>query len=178
MQAFPYRSSEFCAQKLRSLNPARLASPPPPVSDGMTPGIVRDGRDTNTQMVKVFGCRQAYESGMTMLVVSHEMQFVHDVASRVVFMDGGQIVEQGRPREIFRDRPKSERLAAAAKRFFKRLLQGLRYKPRRIITDGLRSYGVAQRAILPDVRHRLAGISRMSSTRLFWRGRAIFSLHG
>jgi polar amino acid transport system ATP-binding protein len=51
-------------------------------------------------------------SGMTMLVVSHEMQFVHDVASRVVFMDGGQIVEQGRPREIFRDRPKSERLAA------------------------------------------------------------------
>jgi ABC-type multidrug transport system ATPase subunit len=125
----------------------------------MTPGIVRDGRDTNTQMVKVFGCRQAYESGMTMLVVSHEMQFVHDVASRVVFMDGGQIVEQGRPREIFRDRPKSERLAAAAKRFFKRLLQGLRYKPRRIITDGLLSYGVAQRAILPDVRHRRAGIS-------------------
>jgi putative transposase len=32
----------------------------------------------------------------------------------------------------------------AAKRFFKRLLQGLRYKPRRLITDGLRSYGVAQ----------------------------------
>ena len=63
-------------------------------------------------MVKVFGCRQAYESGMTMLVVSHEMRFVHDVASRVVFMDGGQIAEQGRPQEIFRDRPKSERLAA------------------------------------------------------------------
>jgi putative transposase len=37
------------------------------------------------------------------------------------------------------------RNAAAAKRFFKRLLQGLRYKPRRLITDGLRSYGVAQR---------------------------------
>ena len=31
---------------------------------------------------------------------------------------------------------------AAAKRFFKRLLQGLRYKPKRLITDGLRSYGV------------------------------------
>ena len=46
------------------------------------------------------------------------------------------------------------RNASAAKRFFKRLLAGLRYKPRRIVTDGLRSYGVAQREALPDVRHR------------------------
>ena len=36
----------------------------------------------------------------------------------------------------------------------KRLLRGLRYKPRRLITDGLRSCGAAQRAIIPDVRHR------------------------
>ena len=46
------------------------------------------------------------------------------------------------------------RNGAAAKRFFKHLLHGLQYKPRRLITDGLRSYGVARRAILPDVRHR------------------------
>ncbi len=46
------------------------------------------------------------------------------------------------------------RNAKAAKRFFKRLLKGLRYKPRRLITDGLRSYGVAQREVLPEVRHR------------------------
>ena len=46
------------------------------------------------------------------------------------------------------------RNGAAAKRFFRRLLRGLKYKPRRLITDGLRSYGVAQRAVLPDVRHR------------------------
>jgi putative transposase len=46
------------------------------------------------------------------------------------------------------------RNAMAAKRFFKRLLKGLRYKPRRLITDGLRSYGVARREILPEVRHR------------------------
>src|SRR6266567_6187699 len=46
------------------------------------------------------------------------------------------------------------RNGAAAKRFFKHLLQGLRCKLRRLITDGLRSYGVAQRAILPSVRHR------------------------
>jgi putative transposase len=42
----------------------------------------------------------------------------------------------------------------AAKRFFKRLLNGLRDKPRRIVTDGLKSYGVAHRELLPDVRHR------------------------
>jgi putative transposase len=46
------------------------------------------------------------------------------------------------------------RNGAAAKRFFKRLLHGLKYKPRRLVTDGLRSYGVAQRAVLPGVRHR------------------------
>jgi putative transposase len=36
-----------------------------------------------------------------------------------------------------------KRDGAAAKRFFKRLLQGMQYKPKRLITDGLRSYGVA-----------------------------------
>jgi putative transposase len=46
------------------------------------------------------------------------------------------------------------RNATAAKRFFKRLLAGLKYKPHRVITDGLRSYGVAQRELLPEVRHR------------------------
>ena len=46
------------------------------------------------------------------------------------------------------------RNGAAAKRFFKRLLRGLQYKPRRLITDGLRSYAVAKREVLPEVRHR------------------------
>lgn len=46
------------------------------------------------------------------------------------------------------------RNAAAAKRFFKRLLAGLRFKPSRIITDGLKNYGVAHREILPEVRRR------------------------
>jgi putative transposase len=46
------------------------------------------------------------------------------------------------------------RNTAAAKRFFNRLLAGLRYKPRRLTTDGLKSYGVAPREILPEVRHR------------------------
>jgi putative transposase len=46
------------------------------------------------------------------------------------------------------------RNGSAAKRFFRRLLAGLKYKPRRLVTDGLKSYGVAQREILPEVRHR------------------------
>ena len=43
----------------------------------------------------------------------------------------------------------ARRDANAAKRFFKRLLQGLQYVPRVIVTDKLRSYGVAQRQLLP-----------------------------
>ena len=46
------------------------------------------------------------------------------------------------------------RNATAAKRFFKRLLAGLKFKPKRLVTDGLRSYGVAHRDILPQVKHR------------------------
>jgi putative transposase len=42
----------------------------------------------------------------------------------------------------------------AVKRFSQRLLQGLEYEPKRLITDGLRSYGVARRALLPEVKHR------------------------
>jgi putative transposase len=51
---------------------------------------------------------------------------------------------------------RGQRNGAAAKRFFKHILRGLQYKPRRLITDGLRSYGAAQRANLPDVRHRIS----------------------
>ena len=47
--------------------------------------------------------------GMTMLTVTHEMGFAREVATRVIFMDGGAIVEEGTPTEIF-DHPKSERL--------------------------------------------------------------------
>jgi polar amino acid transport system ATP-binding protein len=46
--------------------------------------------------------RDLARDGMTMLIVTHEMQFAEDVADRVVFMDHGQIVEQGPPKQIFR----------------------------------------------------------------------------
>ena len=49
------------------------------------------------------------KEGMTMAVVTHEMGFAKEVASRVMFIDGGKILEQGTPQEIF-ESPKSERL--------------------------------------------------------------------
>lgn len=47
-------------------------------------------------------------SGVTMIVVTHEMGFARQVANRVIFMDEGQIIEQGSPDEIF-DTPREER---------------------------------------------------------------------
>ena len=52
---------------------------------------------------------QLADEGMTMVVVTHEMGFAREVASRVLFMDEGRIVEQNRPKE-FIDNPQNERL--------------------------------------------------------------------
>lgn len=52
--------------------------------------------------------------GMTMVLVTHEMQFAHDVSTKVVFMNQGIIEEEGPPRDLF-EKPKSERLAAFLK---------------------------------------------------------------
>ena len=51
------------------------------------------------------------KEGMTMLVVTHEMGFAREMADRVVFMDDGQIIEEGTPEEIF-SHPKQERTKA------------------------------------------------------------------
>ncbi len=51
---------------------------------------------------------QLAKEGMTMVVVTHEMGFARAVADRVIFMDGGWIIEEGRPEDIF-DQPKEER---------------------------------------------------------------------
>ncbi|WP_328654888.1 amino acid ABC transporter ATP-binding protein [Micromonospora sp. NBC_00330] len=55
--------------------------------------------------------RKLAEDGMTMMVVTHEMAFARDVADRVVFMDGGVVVEQGSPQEVL-GAPKHERTRA------------------------------------------------------------------
>ena len=52
--------------------------------------------------------REPAEEGMTMVVVTHEMGFAREVADRVIFMEGGVVVEEGTPEEVF-DHPKSER---------------------------------------------------------------------
>ena len=53
--------------------------------------------------------KELAREGMTMVVVTHEMGFAREVADRVLFMDGGVIVEEGTPEQIF-EHPKSERL--------------------------------------------------------------------
>jgi len=60
--------------------------------------------------------RALREAGMTMLVVTHEMAFARAVADRVVFMDGGSIVEEGPPEQIF-GAPLHERTRAFVSRF-------------------------------------------------------------
>jgi polar amino acid transport system ATP-binding protein len=61
--------------------------------------------------------RKLANDGMTMMVVTHEMSFAREVADRVVFMDGGVVVEQGPPAEVL-TAPKHER----TKSFLARLL--------------------------------------------------------
>lgn len=53
--------------------------------------------------------KQLADEGMTMVVVTHEMGFAREVATRVLFMDGGKIVEQGPPEQIF-GAPQNDRL--------------------------------------------------------------------
>ncbi len=55
--------------------------------------------------------KELARDGMTMIVVTHEMGFAREVGTRVVFMDGGKIVEEGTPAQIF-DAPQSDRLKA------------------------------------------------------------------
>lgn len=55
--------------------------------------------------------KQLAREGMTMVVVTHEMGFAREVGDRVIFMDGGQIVEENHPREIF-ENPQHERTKA------------------------------------------------------------------
>jgi len=70
------------------------------VTSALDPELVKGVLDVMTNLAK---------AGMTMVVVTHEMGFARRVADRVVFMDGGVIVEQGAPADLF-DNPRSERL--------------------------------------------------------------------
>ena len=62
--------------------------------------------------------RQLAKEKMTMVIVTHEMEFARDVADRVIFMDGGYIVEEGDPHEVI-EHPKEERTRQFLARFAK-----------------------------------------------------------
>ncbi|KXT74071.1 putative amino acid ABC transporter, ATP-binding protein [Streptococcus sp. DD10] len=66
--------------------------------------------------------KQLANEGTTMVVVTHEMSFARDVANHVVFMDGGQVVEEGKPDDIF-TRPREKR----TQQFLARLLSDASY---------------------------------------------------
>ncbi len=69
------------------------------VTSALDPELVREVLDAMKQLAR---------DGMTMIVVTHEMGFAREVADRVIFMDGGRIVEQGTAADIF-DRPQNQR---------------------------------------------------------------------
>ena len=62
--------------------------------------------------------KELAETGLTMLIVTHEMEFAKEVSDRVIFMDQGVIAEQGTPQEIF-ENPKEERTKTFLQRFLK-----------------------------------------------------------
>ena len=68
-------------------------------TSALDPEMIKEVLDTMIQLA---------EEGMTMLCVTHEMGFAKTVANRVIFMDGGQIIEQNEPDEFFNN-PQSER---------------------------------------------------------------------
>ncbi|MDR3302160.1 MAG: amino acid ABC transporter ATP-binding protein [Spirochaetaceae bacterium] len=69
------------------------------ITAALDPEMVREVLDVMLELAK---------SGMTMLIVTHEMQFASAVADRVVFIDGGEIVEENEPKQFF-SQPKTER---------------------------------------------------------------------
>ena len=69
------------------------------VTSALDPELVREVLDVMKQLAR---------DGMTMVVVTHEMGFAREVADRVIFMDEGRIIEEGRAQELF-DRPHHQR---------------------------------------------------------------------
>ena len=69
------------------------------VTAALDPEMVREVLDVMLDLAK---------QGRTMVIVTHEIQFAKAVADRVIFMDGGQIVEENEPKEFF-EHPKTER---------------------------------------------------------------------
>ncbi len=100
-----YKPSELSGGQQQRVAIARALAMEPHVmlfdeaTSALDPELVRDVLAVMRNLAK---------EGMTMIVVTHEMGFARDVADRVIFMDGGVIVEQGTPDQVF-DHPQSDR---------------------------------------------------------------------
>jgi polar amino acid transport system ATP-binding protein len=64
----------------------------------------------------LYAIKQLAEEGMTMVIVTHEMQFAMDVSNRLIFMDSGKIIEEGSPQVLLKN-PNSKRLKEFLHRF-------------------------------------------------------------
>ena len=64
----------------------------------------------------LYAIKQLAEEGMTMVIVTHEMQFAKDVSNRLLFMDSGKIIEEGSPQVLLQN-PNSKRLKDFLHRF-------------------------------------------------------------
>ena len=100
-----YKPSELSGGQQQRVAIARALAMEPHVmlfdeaTSALDPELVRDVLTVMRNLAK---------EGMTMIVVTHEMGFARDVADRVIFMDGGVIVEEGTPEQVF-DHPQSDR---------------------------------------------------------------------
>lgn len=111
-QAYPLQLSGGQQQRVAiaralAMNPKIMLFDEP--TSALDPEMIKEVLDVMLALAK---------EGMTMVVVSHEMGFARAAASRVIFMDEGQIIEQGQPDQIF-DSPKEER----TKSFLSKVLQ-------------------------------------------------------
>lgn len=103
-----YYPSELSGGQQQRVAIARALSMDPHVmlfdeaTSALDPELVRSVLDVMRELAR---------GGMTMVVVTHEMSFARDVADRVIFMEGGHIVEEGTPEQVF-EHPKSERTRA------------------------------------------------------------------
>ncbi len=100
-----YMPSELSGGQLQRVAIARALAMRPHVmlfdeaTSALDPELVRDVLGVMKDLAR---------EGMTMIVVTHEMGFARDVADRVIFMDGGVVVEEGTPEAVF-DHPQNER---------------------------------------------------------------------
>ena len=108
--AYPYQLSGGLQQRVAI---ARALAMDPQILFFDEPTSALDPELTG-EILKVI--RSLAEENMTMVIVTHEMAFARDVADRVIFMDGGVIVEEGDPKEVI-NHPKEERTKQFLSRF-------------------------------------------------------------